>query len=88
MPADRKYKIEVMSYNSNYNIVSNCNAITFYNNGTVDCKISTIPLPAGQSLSIEGNNDEIDTTTYLLDFGTSLTGNVFVIRKVNNQPLI
>jgi hypothetical protein len=78
-----KYKIDVQSYSTSIDIESNCNAITFYNSGTIDAKINTIPLLAGQSLSIEGNNNEIDATVYHLDFGGNTTGVVFVIRKVN-----
>ena len=53
------------------------------NNGLVDAKINTMPLLAGQSLSINGNENEMDATEYNIDFGTSTTGSIWVIKKIN-----
>ncbi len=78
-----KYKIEAQSYTSTIKIHSNCNAITFYNTGLIVAKINNIPLPVGESLSIEGNANEMDVTIYDIDLGTATTGTVFVIKKVN-----
>jgi Na+-transporting NADH:ubiquinone oxidoreductase subunit NqrF len=63
---DRKYKIEFTQYNNqNIEVISNCNAITFINNGTLAIVINNIlEIPAGGSVAIEGNANEIDTTTY------------------------
>lgn len=67
-------------------IQSMYNAITFINASTAITDIVTInnlPLNPGQSLSIEGNNDEIDTTVYSVGMGTSTTASVWVIKKQN-----
>jgi len=77
----KKYKIEVMQYNTTRKIASNCNAITFINSGAVTCLVQTIPVVAGASLVIEGNENEMDVTEYNLDFGTSTAGILTVIRK-------
>jgi Na+-transporting NADH:ubiquinone oxidoreductase subunit NqrF len=64
---DRKYKIEFTQYNEqNIQVISNCNAITFINNSlTYPITINNIlDIPVGGSIAIEGNENEIDTTTY------------------------
>jgi hypothetical protein len=64
---DRKFKIEFTQYNEqNIQVISNCNAITFINNSpTFPITINNVLLiPAGGSIAIEGNENEIDTTTY------------------------
>lgn len=66
---DRKYKIEFTQYNQqNIEVKSQCNAITFINNGaTLPVTINNIlEIPVGGSIVIEGNENEIDTTTYNL----------------------
>ena len=66
---DRKYKIEFTQYNEqNIEVKSDCNAITFINNSaTFPLYINNILIiPAGGSIAIEGNENEIDTTTYNL----------------------
>jgi len=83
MSQQTKYKIEVMQYNTTRKVASACNAITFYNAGTVTVKVQTIPLVAGATLSIQGNAGEIDITEYNLDFGTATNGVLTVIRKYN-----
>jgi len=80
-----RYKIEVMQYNKTGKIAAACNAITFYNNGTIGVKVQTIELVAGATLSIQGNVGEIDMTEYNLDFGTATNGVLTVIRKYNLQ---
>ena len=64
---DRKFKIEFTQYNEqNIQVISNCNAITFINNGaTLPITINNVlDIPVGGSIAIEGNENEIDTTTY------------------------
>jgi hypothetical protein len=78
----KKYKIVMVQYQESITFIPGSNAITFINNGGTAVTVNNIPLPVGSSLSIEGNNDEIDTTQYSLNFGTSTTGNVLVIQKM------
>lgn len=42
-----------------------------------------MPLAIGQSLSIDGNSDEIDTTVYNISMGASTTATCIVIKKEN-----
>jgi len=72
----------MVQYQESITFIPGSNAITFINNGGSQVFVNNIPLPIGASLSIEGNNDEIDTTQYNLNFGTSTNGNVLVIQKM------
>lgn len=76
----KKYKVEISQYSSNIKIDSNCNSISFVNAGTVDCTINQFILPAGASLSIDGNENEIDTTIYNITFAS--VGLIQVIKKM------
>lgn len=81
---DRQYKIEINQYQQNFNIISNCNNITFINSGAIAVQINQFTLVAGASLSIGGNANEIDTTVYNISFSGATNGNVVVIRKIFN----
>ena len=79
---DRKFKIEINQYQQNFNLISNCNNITFINVGTIDVQINQFILVAGASLQIGGNENEIDTTVYNASFSGATNGNLIVIRKI------
>jgi hypothetical protein len=76
----KQYIIDVIQYSTNNNLTSNCNAITFVNTGVTDCYISKFLLVPGASLSISGNENEIDVTVYIISF-TGGTGILSVVRK-------
>jgi hypothetical protein len=78
----KKYTIVIQQYQQSTSFLPGSNAITFINNGGSIVLLNNIPLAIGASLSIEGNENEIDVTQYTLDFGTSTTGNVLVIQKM------
>jgi hypothetical protein len=82
--AFQKYYVETKVYYTTANIGSECNEITFINNGTTALVIADVPLQPNQSLRISGNRGEIDTTQYQLAFATPInTGNqLIVIRKL------
>jgi hypothetical protein len=79
-----RFYIEVKQYYTTANISSDCNTITFINYGSNDVNISGVVLTQGQQLTIEGNVNEIDTTTYQANFSTSISvnNNITVIRKL------
>jgi hypothetical protein len=79
---DRKFRIELYQYQQNTSIASNCNNITFINNGLTTIQINNFNLVAGASLSIGGNENEIDSTVYQLNFQGATNGNVAVIKKI------
>jgi hypothetical protein len=76
----KKYYLDFQQYGTNTPLASNCNAITFINVGATDCYINKFLLASGASLSITGNENEIDVTTYEMYFTTGI-GNLNVIRK-------
>ena len=80
----QKFYIETKVFYTSQNIESDCNDITFINQGTTNFTIMDVLLLPNQSLRITGNNGEIDTTTYILTFNTLIsTGNLCtVIRKL------
>jgi archaellum component FlaF (FlaF/FlaG flagellin family) len=80
----RKYKVDFLQYTTTGSVLSNCGDITFYNSGSNPVTINNaILLYQGQSVSIQGNNDEMDTTTYTFSFpsSTTLSSNLIVVRK-------
>ena len=80
----QKYYIETKVFYTSQNIESNCNDITFINQGTTNFTIMDVLILPNQSLRITGNAGEIDTTQYTLTFDTLVsTGNLCtVIRKL------
>jgi hypothetical protein len=77
----QKYYTEVMQYTSNYNLISNCNSISFTNNGTATAFVNKYPLGPGATLTISGNYGEIDVTEYKINFPAN-AGLMTVIRKL------
>lgn len=83
---DRQYTIDIKFITLPTVIHANCNAITFINNSTslTDVAyINNVPIQPNQSLSIEGNENEVDKTVYNISFGTSTTATLIVLQKVN-----
>jgi hypothetical protein len=79
----KKFLIDVYTAYSNYRFVSKANAVTFINIGTINVTLNnTLVLTPGQSLSIEGNINEIDLTEYFINFGTATNGALLIIRKI------
>lgn len=79
-----KYYIEVNQYYININIASNCSAITFLNYGSNQVTINGVILTQGQQLTIEGNVNEIDQTTYIIQFtgSNAVNNSLTVIKKL------
>jgi len=77
----KKYRIDIQVLTQNNFVSSNCNAITFLNTGAGTVKINDFVLAANVSLVIEGNENELDTTSYQVMFPAN-TGNLTIFRKV------
>lgn len=80
----QKFYVETKVFYTSQNIGSDCNDITFINQGTTNFTINDVLIYPNQSLRISGNAGEIDTTQYILTFDTLIsTGNLCtVIRKL------
>ena len=83
--ADRKYTITPEQWNKNGKFIqnANCNSITFINKSTDNFpSINGYPLASGEALSLNGNENEIDVTTYQVGIDLTVgTPNLWVIRK-------
>ena len=82
----RQYTTEFKPYYSPNNIFADCNSITFINTGNVITYINGMPLFPNQSITIDGNESEIDTTNYQFWFATTNlpatpSAALFVVRK-------
>ena len=80
----QKYYVTAEQYNTNDKIFSNCNSILFINSGTVQVSVLGVVLQPAQSLEVQGNRGELDTTQYIVSFPTPQNvGNLLtVIRKL------
>ena len=77
----QKYRTEFLQYTSDDTIISNCNSIAFINNGAVSVTIDKFVLAPGAALAIDGNENEINITSYRITFGGATNGVLTVIRK-------
>jgi hypothetical protein len=80
----QRYYVDMQQYFTNEKIYSDCNSILFINTGTQAVNIQGVVLQQTQSLEIQGNRGEIDTTQYIISFPTpNNTGNnLTVVRKI------
>lgn len=78
----KKFQLQFQQYFTNIRIPSECNALTILNKSTtVPVYVNNVVVNPGELFIVEGNEGEIDTTEYFLDFKT-LQGEVTVIRKM------
>jgi hypothetical protein len=78
----QKYYIETRIVYQSQKVYSDCNDITFINQGTTNVNVADVLLLPNQSLRISGNRGEIDTTQYIITFTTSInTGNFLTILR-------
>lgn len=77
------YKIDVLNYVANGSVKSDCSDITFVNSGTTTVTLNNaLPLTAGQSISFNANNNELDRTIYNFFFSGAGNNSLTVFRKV------
>ena len=79
----QKYKINFATYQNSTQFNSDCSDITFVNNGASACIINnSFVLDPLASLSINCQDNEIDTTVYQISFtGAGLNNSLQVIKK-------
>ena len=77
----RNYKTELQVYTEReLDVDSFCNDIIFYNGSAATVYVNGFPVAPTGTLSISGNEGEVNTTKYKLSFNGG-TGSVYVIRK-------
>lgn len=80
-----RYIIDMVFYTDPDQITSNCASITFINDGTATMTILGRSFAAGEGMAINGNDWELDTTKYPLNFSGAGTRLCTVIRKTYTQ---
>jgi len=77
------------NYNTQFQVIdqsgtvrSDCAGITFINTSLIDTiTVNTFPIKPGASLSIDANENELDTTVYQVKLGTD-PNTLWVIKKI------
>ena len=78
----QKFDIDIVSYQTTQQVVSNCNSIQFINIGTSNLIINnSLTLITNQTFTVEGNEGELCVATFLIKFDNSGTNSVTVVRK-------
>jgi hypothetical protein len=78
----QKYYIETKIVYQSQKVQSDCNDITFINQGTTNVNVADVLLLPNQSLRISGNRGELDTTQYTIVFAKPInTGNYLTILR-------
>lgn len=82
----QNYKIDILTYNNNNSVKSDCGDITFWCTGVADVTINGgLLLQSGSSITFNANAGEIDRTIYNFSFDPAqpqTNYNLLVIRKV------
>ena len=82
MQKDRPYKLTALVFNEAGQIESNCNGLLFINQGTSAATLNqVIDLPAGAAIAIEGQQNEIDRSSYSVSFGAGVNKLVVLIKR-------
>lgn len=72
------------SYVENITIIGeDCNSIIFLNKGVANASINGVTLSTDQSLSLDCNKDEMDKSTYSINFSGARTQILNVVKKFN-----
>lgn len=81
----QKYKIDILTYQADGFVKSDCADITFYNQGQTDIVLNnSITIRPGTSLNLSANYNELDTTIYQFYFVPLLSrpNSLVVFRKI------
>lgn len=78
----QKYYIETKVYITDAKISSDCADILFINQGSTTCFVQDIEIQVGQTWSIGGTMNEIDTTQYIVRFALPFaSGNKLIVAR-------
>jgi hypothetical protein len=77
----KHYRTEIQQYTTDTNVFSHCNSLAFINSGAVSVTVDKFVLASGAALSIDGNENEINTTNYRISFNGATNGVLTIIRK-------
>lgn len=79
----REFKTETQAYHApkDTDVDSYCIDILFFNNCTGTIYVNGFPIANNATLTITGNENELNTTKYKIGFNGQLTGTVYVSRR-------
>lgn len=63
-------------------LAQDCNVIVFYNTGSIDCRIMGNLLVVGATLTLGGWQNEVDSSTYAIQWTSTSGGQLQYFRKV------
>ena len=77
----QRYITETKIFVANSQTDSNCNSIIFINSGSVNVTVDNVVLAPNQTLSIDGNKDEINVKVYEFNFAAGSNPQLTIIFK-------
>ena len=79
--ACQSYITETKIFYANNQTDTNCNSVIFINTGIVNVSVDNITLTPSQSLTIDGNRDEMNIKTYNFQFTAGAGPQLTVVYK-------
>jgi hypothetical protein len=77
-----KYQVNIAVIGSAQPIIANCAEVTFLNIGDAVATVNNLPLQTGEQLIINGNERELDITSYFINFQGAGSQSCAVLRKI------
>lgn len=79
-----KFREEFTLINRTQEIKSDCNTLNIINTGTATAIINGVTLLPGSQYYVQGNENELNETRYIISFTGAGTEEVQLIRKIYN----
>jgi len=79
--ACQQYVTETKIFSANNQTDTNCNSVIFINTGSVNVTVDNVLLQPSQSLSIDGNRDEILIKVYNFNFAAGSNPQLTIVFK-------
>ena len=79
--ACQQYITETKIFYANNQTDTNCNSVIFINTGSVNVTVDNVTLQPSQSLTIDGNRDEMNVKIYNFSFATGSKPQLTVVFK-------
>ena len=79
--ACQQYITETKIYSANNQTDTNCNSVIFINTGSVNVTVDNVVLQPSQSLTIDGNRDEMNVKVYNFNFAAGTNPQLTIVFK-------
>lgn len=77
----QKYITETKIFSANNSTDTNCNSVAFINTGSVNVTVDNVLLQPNQTLTIDGNRDEMNVKIYYFNFASGAGPQLTVVFK-------